>query len=118
VSVDDEDLELGVLVPSVDVGFGPGGELLVGGGQRRSDVVGEEEGIGVDVVELNDVLVSNDATSTGIRELLGREDLPVVVGVVERVAGDLLTCEERREEKEEKGQLGSREGRSKRDDEP
>ena len=91
MSVDDEDLELRILVSSVDVGLGPGGELLVGRCERRSDVVGEEEGVGVDVVELNDVLVSNDATSTGIWELLGWKDLPVVVGVVEGVAGDLLT---------------------------
>ena len=92
VAVDDEDLEVGVVDAAVEVCFGPGGELLVGRGERGGDVVGEQVRVGVDVVQLDHVLVADDPPAARLGELLGREDLPVVVGVVERVAGHLLAC--------------------------
>lgn len=71
---------------------GPGGKLLVGGHERGGDVVSQEIGERVDVKKLDDVFVTDDPTSARVRDLLGRHDLPVVVGIVVRVTRDLLTC--------------------------
>jgi hypothetical protein len=87
-----QDLKLRVRPSRLDVALRPGGELLVGGGERGSDVVGEEVRVGGRVVELNDVVVADDATSAGWREFLCRDELPVVIGVFEVEGGDLLTC--------------------------
>lgn len=35
--------------------------------------------------------MSDDSTSTGVGDLFGGENLPVVVGIVVRVTSDLLT---------------------------
>jgi hypothetical protein len=50
----------------------------------------EEEGLGVDVFELDDIVVADHPAAPTFGEFLGREDLPEVVGVVVGVAGDLL----------------------------
>jgi hypothetical protein len=51
----------------------------------------EKKRLGVDVFELDDVVVSDNSASAGIRDFFGRENLPIVVGVVVRVTCDLLT---------------------------
>lgn len=43
--------------------------------------------------ELDDVVVANDSTTSRLGKLAGGEDLPVVVGVVVRIASDLLSFE-------------------------
>ena len=40
--------------------------------------------------ELDNVIVTNDLTPTSLRKLFRRDDLPVVVCVVVRIASDLL----------------------------
>ena len=67
------------------------GELLVGRHERRRDVVCQEHGVSVDVQELNDIAVSNNSASPRLGQFFGRKDLPMVVGVVVRVTGYLLT---------------------------
>ena len=52
--------------------------------------MGQEIALRVDMQQLNDVFVANDTTATGLRESLGRDDLPVVVRVIVGVSGDLL----------------------------
>ena len=42
--------------------------------------------------KLDDVVVSDDPPSTGLGQLLGGDDLPVVVRVIVRIACDLLPC--------------------------
>lgn len=69
----------------------PSGELLVGGHEGRGNVVGEQVALGLGVEELNGILVTNDAATTGSWQSLGGDDLPEVVGVVVGVTGDLLT---------------------------
>lgn len=83
------DLEQGVVVPAVVVP-GPGGELLIGRHQRRSDVVSQEEGVCGHVQELDNVVVAHDTTTAGFWERLGGDDAPVVVQVAVSVTGDLL----------------------------
>ena len=47
--------------------------------------------IGLDVQELNNIIVTDDAATTGRWDRLGRDDLPVIVCVIVGVARDLLT---------------------------
>ena len=72
--------------------FRPGRELLVGGHERRRDVMCHEVGLRVDVQQLNDVVVVNDTTATSLGQGFGGNNLPIVVGVVMTIASDLLTC--------------------------
>ena len=50
----------------------------------------EQEGVGFNVPELDEVVVAHNAAAALLGERLGRDDLPVVVRVSVRVAGDLL----------------------------
>lgn len=75
----------GVVVPW------PGRELLVGRHQRTCDVVRQEVGLGVDVQETDDIVVTDDAAPAVLGDLLRRLDDPVVVCVVEGIPCDLLT---------------------------
>ncbi len=54
--------------------------------------MGEENGIGIDVEKLNNVLLTDDSTPACVGDFSSGEDLPVIVGVVVGVASDLLTC--------------------------
>jgi len=92
VSVIHLDREKGIVISSRVVG-GPSSKLLVRGHQGGRDVVSHQMRVRVDMEELDDVVLTDDPTSTGFGELLGRYDLPVVVGIVVRVCGDLLTYE-------------------------
>ena len=51
----------------------------------------QEESVGLDMAQLDDVLVADDATTPSFREGFGGDDLPVVVHVGMGVASDLLT---------------------------
>lgn len=75
----------------VRAGTVPRREFRVGRHGRTGDVVRHQGRVGPDVAERDHVAVADDAPSSGRRDLAGRLDDPVVVGVIERVAGDLLT---------------------------
>lgn len=66
-------------------------EFFVRRHERRRDIVREQQCLRVDVEELEHVVVSNDTSTSGLGESLGRNNLPVVVGVIVSVTGDLLT---------------------------
>lgn len=74
----------------VRAGTVPRREFRVGRHGRTGDVVRHQGGVGPDVAEGDHVAVADDAPSSGRRDLAGGLDDPVVVGVVEGVAGDLL----------------------------
>ena len=86
------ELEQRIVVPRHVITLGPSREFLVGRHQRGSDVVCEEVRVGVLVQELNDILVSDDTAAAFIRDFMGRDDFPFIVGVRVGVPGDLLTC--------------------------
>lgn len=85
-----EQMEEGVVVPSVIV-LWPGRELLVRGHERGGDIVCEEDGLSVDVQELDNIVVADDTATPSLRKGLGGNDLPVVVRVGVTVTGNLLT---------------------------
>ena len=68
----------------------PRRKLGVGWHGRAGDVVREQDGARVDVLELDNVLLTHNAPSSSLGDLLGRQDLPIVVGVVERISRHLL----------------------------
>lgn len=80
------------IVPARVVVLRPCSEFFIGSHQGGSDVVCHENGLGVDVQKLNDVLVSDDTATTGFGEGLGRNDLPLIICVFVAVTSDLLTC--------------------------
>jgi hypothetical protein len=84
-------LEQGIVV-SGGIVDGPGGKFLVGRHERRSDIVRQQVGLRVDMQKLDDIVVTDDTASSAFGDLPGRNDLPVVVGIVVRVTSDLLTC--------------------------
>lgn len=50
----------------------------------------KQQCLGVDMLQLNDVVVSHDPAATRLGNFLGRNDLPVVVGVIVGIASYLL----------------------------
>jgi hypothetical protein len=89
--LDKSNLEERVVV-AFEVIDGPGGELLIGGHQRRSDVMSEKMGLGIDVVKLDDISMVNNASFTSLRDGLGGDDFPEIVGIIVAITSDLLTC--------------------------
>ena len=89
VPVDQLHVKQRVVVPR-DIVLRHGGELLVRRHEWGRDVVREQERVGLDVPELDEVVVAHDAAAALLGERLRRDDLPVVVCVGVRVAGDLL----------------------------
>ena len=79
-----------VVMPAVIV-LRPGREFLISGHQRRSDIVGQKESVRCHMEELDDVIVADDAATTGFGKGLGRDNAPVVIGVVVAISSDLLT---------------------------
>lgn len=65
------------------------GEFLVGRIVRRSNIVGQEDGISDHMLKANQVIVQYRAASLLV--VAGGENLPVVVGIVEGITSDLLT---------------------------
>jgi hypothetical protein len=91
VRVVDLDLEVCVGLPGL-VDAVPGRELGVRREGWAGDVMREESRIGVDMTEGDDVVLANNAAATGIGDLLGRFDDPVIVRVIKGVSRDLLSC--------------------------
>lgn len=83
-------LEHGI-IPPVLIVWADGSEFLVGGHEWRSDIVRDEQTISDDMFELNDIVVSNNPSTTRVGDLFGGDDLPLVVGIVVWVTGNLLT---------------------------
>jgi len=69
VTIDKIDNEQCVIVPAMVVDR-PGSELLVGRHVRTRNVMCEEERVGRDVTELDDIVVANDSTTTSRRQRL------------------------------------------------
>ena len=69
----------------------PGRKFGVGGHRGARDVVSHERGVGVDVEQFDHIALTDDSSSTGFGDLLGRLNDPVIIRVVERVSSDLLT---------------------------
>lgn len=89
-AIDEVEDEERIVVPRVIVRR-PRSELLVGRHVRTRNVVREEECVGRDVSQLDHVAVTHDASAAGRRKRFRGDDLPVVVGVIVGVGGDLLT---------------------------
>lgn len=68
-----------------------GGELLVGGVVWRSNIVRQEHGVGIGVEETNDIAALNIKGGLLLGQVGSREDDPLVIGVVVRVSGNLLS---------------------------
>ena len=51
----------------------------------------QKECVGSHVEELNDIVVADNTTTSSLGKRLGRENPPVVVGVIVSIASDLLT---------------------------
>lgn len=89
MSIHDLELEEGVISP-VLVLWADSRKLLVGRHERRGDIVSKKQALSDDMLELDDISVSHDSASTRLGDVPGRDDLPMVVGVVVRVTRDLL----------------------------
>ena len=90
VAIVKDKLEEGVVMSGIVI-LEPCCEFLVRSHQGRSNVVSEEERLGVHVKQLNDIFISDNATTTRLRESFGGDDLPEVVGVIVSVPSNLLT---------------------------
>lgn len=90
LSINDIQVEECVIVTGVIV-HGMGSEFLVGSHQRRRDIMSQEMSLRVNMKELDDIFVTNNATLASFRECLSGDDLPLVVGVFMPVTCDLLT---------------------------
>ena len=66
------------------------GEFLMGGETGGCDVVGNQERVGLDVEELDDIIVANDPSTTSLGEGLSGNDHPIVVLVFMGVTRNLL----------------------------
>lgn len=92
VSIHNVELEQRIVIPRHVFAFWPGSEFLVCRHEGRCDIVGEKVRIGLLVEELNDVLVSDNSTTTRAGDLMRRNDVPFVVLIGVMVSGDLLAC--------------------------
>lgn len=54
--------------------------------------MGEENSVGVDMKKLDEIVMLDDAATTSLGESFGRQNLPVVVGVIVAVPSHLLAC--------------------------
>jgi len=52
----------------------------------------EEVRVGVDMKELDNIAIANNASLSGFRDSLSGNNLPKVVGIVMSITSDLLTC--------------------------
>ena len=50
----------------------------------------QENGLSVDMKKLDNILVSNNTSTTGLRECLGGNNLPFIVRIIVAVTGNLL----------------------------
>lgn len=89
VAIVDIDVEKCVVVPGVII-LRPRRELLVGRHQRRGDIMGEQVRLCVHVQQLDEIAVTHIAAAASLRQRLGRNNLPVIVGIVVPVSRNLL----------------------------
>ena len=89
ITVNQAQVEQGLVV-ALHLVLGQGSELLVGGISRGSDIVGYQKRVGLEVEKLNDVVMTDDPSTSGLRESLGRNDDPIVVFILMGVTSDLL----------------------------
>jgi hypothetical protein len=87
--IENIDFEKSVIMSRVVV-LWPGCEFLICWHERRSDVVGEEKALSSHMKELNDIALADNTAPTCWGQCFGWNDLPVVVGVIVRVSGNLL----------------------------
>ena len=80
------------VIPSGVIILRPCSEFLVSCHQRRSNIMSQENGLSVDMKKLDNILVSNNTSTTGLRECLSGNNLPFIVRIFMTVAGNLLTC--------------------------
>jgi len=52
----------------------------------------EEMRVGVDMKELDNIAIANNASPSSFRDGLSGNNLPEVVGIIMSITGDLLTC--------------------------
>lgn len=79
----------------LDLVSGQHRDLLVGSETGGGDVVAHQVRIGHDMEELDDIVVANNSSTTGLGKGLGGENDPVVVLIFVRVPGNLLAWEGR-----------------------
>lgn len=77
-----------ILAGAVSILVGDGGELLVRGIGRRCNIVRKQDGVRGNVLESNQVVILD--IYARLLVITSGDDLPVVVGVVERISGNLL----------------------------
>jgi hypothetical protein len=53
--------------------------------------VGKKVGLSIDVKQLDDIVVTNDATTSSFWKRFCWNDFPMIVGVVMAITGNLLT---------------------------
>ena len=91
VSVGDLELEKGIVMPfAISHFLRDGREFLIGGHQRRCDVVSQKSGISAGMSKLYDVPMSDDTSSPSIGEFFRRDNDPMIIGVIVRIARHLL----------------------------
>jgi len=71
--------------------FWPCGELLVCWHQRTCDIMGKKVGLSIDMKQLYDIVMTNDAPTSGFWKRLRWNDFPLIVGVIMTITGNLLT---------------------------
>lgn len=70
--------------------LGNSSDLLVGRHRRRSDIVCKKVTLGANMEKLDGILVANYATTSGLGDGLGGDDLPLVVKILVWVTCNLL----------------------------
>ncbi len=90
VRINNVDLEEGLIVSRFIISR-HGGEFLVGWHERRCYIVSQKHRIRPQVEKLDDVVLTNNSTSTAVRDFTSWNDLPVVVVIVIFSRSHLLT---------------------------
>lgn len=78
------------LVVAVHLILGQSGEFLVGSKTGGSDIVGNQERVGLDVEELDDIVVANNPSTASFGKSLGGNNHPVVILIFMGVTRNLL----------------------------
>lgn len=89
IAVNQPQVEQGLIV-ALHLVLGQGSELLVGGVTRGSNIVGDQERVSLSVEELDDVVMTDNPSTTSLGESFGGNDDPVVVLILMGITSDLL----------------------------
>jgi len=68
----------------------PSREFLIGRHERGGDIMSEKMRVGINVEQLNSVVMPDDTTAACLWKGFRRDNLPVVVGIIVAVSCDLL----------------------------